>query len=975
MDVEQDLRILESPAEITELMTIKSRIFRKVKNLDVTITESKEPLSFDNKIAGQREIKQGSLWGGPFSCAWFHITGDIPKRVKDKKLCVIFDICAEALIYDREGNPVVGISNPLSIPSTSEFLNPPEGKTFVRLNNCSRVDLWADAGFNGMQGKEMGCGMLKKAELAVIDEEVYDYYFDFLAVEFAKVNYKGRENIEAGKALNASYRSFLVGHIKKARLLLAPLLNKPSESRLNITAVGHSHLDLAWLWPIRETKRKAARTLSNALVNMEQYPEYIYGASQPQEFQWIKDLYPTIYEKMVKACKEGRFEPQGGMWVECDTNIPCGESLIRQFYYGKKFWKDEFGFDVKNCWLPDVFGYTAALPQIMKKCGMDYFMTQKLSWNEHNEFPLETFHWEGLSDDRVLVHLLPGNTYSSSCAAPSLRELEATHRKKDITDEALMLYGAGDGGGGPCQANIELIKRYKNMAGVPKVKFGRACDFFEEVDSKNYQFPAYKGELYLEKHQGTYTTQSNTKKNNNACEKQLHNLEALGAAAMLKGVEYPYEKAEEIWKEVLLYQFHDILPGSSIERVYKENGERYKILLSELNDLQYSECEKLDHVKAKTAMNLTSFSRKGYLKNRGEWYKYSLEPYSADKIVPAAGEDFSMMKSNGISMESDIFVLFFSEEGDITSVKDKRTGREYVHSYINALDIYDDKKLYFNAWDIDIDYYKQTPEKLHRTSFRSYVDGAEAVTENYFSYGSSSIVQKVVLRKGVPYVEFRTAVSWHETHKMLRADFIPRPFSDSVTCDIQFGNISRSTKQETKKDWAQFEICAHKYVDVSDEKCGTAVLSDAKYGFRVKDRLISLNLLRSPVYPDKNADRGYHEIRYAFYPHEDSCFEASVPEYAYDFNYKVPVSHVKFGSLISTDSRNIIVETLKPAEDGKGIIIRLYENEGRDTESSVEFGFKYKKLYEADMTENLLGETDKKLTFKPYEIKTLYAEL
>ena len=334
-------------------------------------------------------------------------------------------------------------------------------------------------------------------------------------------------------------------------------------------------MDLAWLWPIRETKRKAARTLSTALKNMDLYPDYIYGASQPQEFEWIKNSYPAMYKKLQQASADGRFEPQGGMWVECDTNLTGAESLVRQFLYGKEFWKTEFNADLKNCWLPDVFGYSAALPQIMKKCGVDYFMTQKLSWNEHNEFPYETFMWEGLSEDKVLTHLLPGNTYNSSGAAPSLCELYQNHKRKDKIPEGLMLYGAGDVGGGPCEANIAMLKNAENLVGLPKVKLGRADEFFDRISAYSNEIPRYKGELYLEKHQGTYTTQSNNKKLNRKCEFAFHDLEALAAVAVRAGYDYPREKIKDLWKEEMLYKFNDILPALN-KQGYTESVARYK---------------------------------------------------------------------------------------------------------------------------------------------------------------------------------------------------------------------------------------------------------------------------------------------------------------------------------------------------------------------------------------------------------------
>ena len=994
MDVLQDLKILLQPVDTLRILSMKRRVFKRVAKLNVTCSESKEPVPYEEREKGQKPVRRGHVWGGIFDCAWFHVTGEIPEKLRGEKLCVIFDVLGEGLAVGEGKGALQGFSHLFGIGGVAEFFNPPMGKSVFRMNaDADKVDLWIDAGFNGLFGKEIFRGKFLHADLAVADEKLYDYYFDYLAAAFLKVVAKGKDKLAISSALGKSYFEYTCGNYDKASRRLRAVLEKPSESDLTVTAVGHSHLDLAWLWPMRETERKAARTVSNAIRNTERYPEYVYGASQPQEFVWLKEQYPALYERVKKAFAKGNFEPQGGMWVECDTNISGGEALIRQFVYGLDFWEKEFGVSVNNCWLPDVFGYTAALPQIIKGCGMDYFMTQKISWNEHNDFPLQTFLWQGLSDDEVLVHLLPANTYNSSGAAPSLAELYRNHKKKDkVSDEALMLFGAGDGGGGACEANIELIKRYRNTRGLPKINFGKACDFFDRLNEKREQYPVYKGELYLEKHQGTYTTQSNNKKYNRTCEYALHTLEALGALAARKGYKYPYDDVAKIWKEVLLYQFHDILPGSSINRVYKETTERYKAMLADLEKLtadvidflaQSAEKENaIDGVAADGSetrgnavyFNPAPFARKEYINIGGKATLYEAAAYSFGEAKPVASTPQGL-KTSQDSIENEFLKVVFSKDGAIKSVFDKTSKHEFNGAYINRLNVYYDKKLPYNAWDIDINYTKKRPSHFKAVSSRSYIDGASAVVETEYRYGKSSLVQKSVLTAGKPYVEFDTSVDWHETHRMLRAEFMPSFFADKVTCDIQFGNISRSTKTDNKIDWAQFEICAHKYVDVSNDGKGCALLSDSKYGFRVKDGLLSINLLRSPVYPDKTADRGKHRFRYAFYPHTGDCFSAKVPEQSYLFNLLPVETKCKKAtsvSPVSLSAGNLVAETIKPSEDGKATVIRVYENEGKACTATVSLGFGYDKIYECDMRENNAVECGAELSFRPYEIKTLY---
>ncbi len=975
MDVLEDLKLLLQPIDVTRIIFLKSNVYKTVKRLKVSFSPSKEPVPFEARGDGQRPVRRGRSWGGLFGCAWFRVTGEIPQEYVGKNMCVAVDFFGEALAYSADGTPLRGISHVFNIGGVAEYFNPPIGKSVVAVPSDGKVDLWFDCGFNGAFGKEIFCGRLRRADLVYLDESAYRFYFDYLAAAFLKVVLKGGRRRELAAAMNKAYFLYVGGKRDAASAVIQAMLNRPSDSDLTVTAVGHSHLDLAWLWPLRETERKAARTVSTALANLKKYPQYVYGASQPQEFEWLKNKYPSLYEKVLLAAKEGRFEPQGGMWVECDTNLTGGESLIRQFVYGLRFWETEFGVEVNNCWLPDVFGYTAALPQIIKGCGLKYFMTQKISWNEHNEFPLQTFRWQGTSDDEVLVHLLPANTYNSSGAAPSLAELYRNHKKKDkVSGEALMLFGAGDGGGGPCEANIELISRYRDTYGLPKVNFGKAGDFFRRLDAKRADYPSYKGELYLEKHQGTYTTQSNNKKSNRKCEYALHTLEALGALAESKGFSYPRAAVDGVWKEILLYQFHDVLPGSSITRVYAETDEAYGKLTGRIAELTRDVTEHLSEGKEQCFFNPAPFERDEYLQRDGKLYRYHAEAYGFG--VPHETETPKSIAVSENSIENDVLKAVFAPDGSIASLIDKNTGKEFNKGFLNRLNVYYDKKLMYNAWDIDINYTKRKPRTFRAVSSRSYIDGASAVMETEYVYGSSNLVQRTVLTDGCPYVEFDTSVDWHETHRMLRAEFMPSVYSDKVVCDIQFGNIARSTRTDNKKDWAQFEICAHKYVDVSDGDYGCAVMSDCKYGYRVKDGLISLNLLRSPVYPDRTADRGRHRFRYAFCPHTGDCFEAEVPKHSYLFNI-VPVEAAGCDGnvpLLKVSAGNVVAETLKPADDGGGFVVRLYENEGKAVKAAVETTLPYKRVYLADMRERKLSESSGETDFKPYEIKTLYFE-
>lgn len=971
MDIFQDLKILLHPADLARIFSIRRAVTERVGRLSAEAHTSREPVPFERRAENTRPVRRFGKWGDMFDCAWFRFTGKVPDGCAGKRLCAVLNVWGEGLVVDGNGEPLQGITNPCSVANVADFLNVTPGKSLYFLDDSRDVDFWMDCGFNGVMGKEMGAGRLLRADLAVYREDVAELYYDFLALAFAKILYRGRDRADAARALSKAYVRFVRKDIAGAREALRPCLDKPSETDLTLTAVGHSHLDLAWLWPIRETKRKSARTVSTALKNMDLFGSYVYGASQPQQFAWMKENHPGLYERAKAAVREGRLEPQGGMWCECDTNLTGAESLVRQFLYGMEFWEKEFGFKVNNCWIPDVFGYTAALPGIMRGFGINYFMTQKLSWNDYNEFPYGTFMWEGTSDERVLAHLLPANTYSSSVCAPSLDELRRNHERKDVIPEALMLYGAGDGGGGPAEVSMALCERYADLKGLPKIKCGRACDFFERMAKYEDRLPVHKGELYLEKHQGTFTVHADVKKMNRKNELALHDLEVLGAAALSKGYPYPFEKIKDIWKETMLYQFHDILPGSSIARVYAELIPRCRRMQAETAVERDACADFLKTGEGLSAVNTAPFSRREYVKHDGKWYLLDMAPYESVPVTPAENVP-DVLRAGKNFIENDILKAVFGAGGEIVSLTDKKTGTEFNGKYLNRLTVYTDKKTFYDAWDIDIDYPKRRKSRFRPVETKTYVDGARAVCETRYEYGHSRILQKTILHLGRPYVEFNTRADWHETHRMLRADFIPKHYGDEVVCDIQFGNIRRSTRTDNAIDRARFEIPAHKYIDVSTGGFGAAILSSSKYGFRAKDGLMNVNLLRSPTYPDRTADRGMHHFRYAYYPHAGDCFEAEVPKQAYLFNYAPVFENVRLEipSLASADRGNVVIETIKPAEDGKGVAVRAFENEGRETECTLSFNLGYDRVYLSDMRENVLGECPERVTFKPYEIKT-----
>ncbi|MEM8896034.1 MAG: alpha-mannosidase 2c1, partial [Bacteroidota bacterium] len=562
------------------LERLKGNYYYSLQPLEATYFKSEEPISWEDAQNLQFEpIEVGTHWGSNFECAWFRFRGTIPEHYKGKQVFALIDIGGEACRFDEQGNPIQGLTNKKISWTLTETIIKKRIKLADEAEGGEPVDIWIDAGANNILGlknvltyESMVDGIFNQAALTIFDHEKWQLRIDFelllqIAIELPEYSRHRRLIIFA---LNEVCNNYGVGGDKEVALcrkLLKPELSKPANaSALKVSAIGHAHIDIAWLWPLRETVRKTSRTFSTALRMMEFYPEYKFGASQPALYQMMKDHYPGLYDRVKQAVKNGQWECQGAMYVEADCNLVSGESLVRQVLYGKQFFNDEMDVEVNNLWLPDVFGYSAALPQILKKSDVDYFMTQKISWNQFNEFPYHTFWWEGIDGTKIYSHFLAPNNYRSDCSAMDLMNLERTNNETDRTDHALFLYGAGDGGGGPARIYIEKLKRVNDLEDMPQVEFEFAEEFFKKSEASARDLQTWRGELYLELHRGTLTTQAKTKKYN----RQLERL--LGKTEWLFGVyhptAYPKELLDESWKILLLNQFHDIIPGTSISRVH-----------------------------------------------------------------------------------------------------------------------------------------------------------------------------------------------------------------------------------------------------------------------------------------------------------------------------------------------------------------------------------------------------------------------
>ena len=964
-------RLVEKLPQYAE--RIKSKIYTEISKLETEVFVTPEPVSFLEREQGTKlKLETGDIWGKVFDCGWFHFWGEVPKEYLAEDIVVLIDVSGEGLVVDDEGHPVQGLT---CVVNENEPFLAMSGKKVFRPNiKNGKIDFWMDAGNNDLFGVYKG-GKLIKSDIAVFDPLAHKLFFDFVilldllnSIPHSSARYYSV--LYALSDAGALVSDWTEGNVKKAiELLKVELSKKNGDQSLEFFATGHAHIDLAWLWPIRETKRKSVRSFATALHNLEKYPSYIFGQSQSQLYDWVKSEYPKLYKNIKQKITEGRIEPQGAMWVEADTNVPCGESLVRQILYGKRFFKEEFGKDQKIAHMPDTFGFTAALPQILKKSGVDYLLTIKLSWSLFNKFPYHTFHWIGQDGSKVLVHMPPENNYNSNASPSAIKRATDNFTEKGRSKVAQILYGIGDGGGGPGEEHLEGMSRIANLEGISPVRQAKTSEFFEVIEKEKDKFFSYKGEMYLEAHQGTYTSQAKNKYYNRLLEKLLRDAEMLCALATLySGAPYPKEEIERIYKEVLLYQFHDILPGSSIKRVHDESVERYICLEQEVRDII---SKVVSGGKRREYFNTLSWQREELVKEEGKWHKI---------VIPALGSGVptleNEMKSFGVmhienSLSNGKITAVFGDKGNIISLKSGEF--EAINSEANVLNIYCDNE---NAWDIDHDYIKKPVRRAEFLGAKTFVDGPYVIREQRFSFGSSQFLQIIKLKDNSEYLEIENIVDWQESQKMFRIDGNFNITSDYVICDIQFGNINRSTLENNSIEFAQFEVCAHKYVDLTDGAAGVAILNDCKYGFRAKDNFISINALRSTSNPGKDADRGEHKFKYALYPYTAN---RNTERLSYEFNYPLVETSKSIPSLLNVENKNIIVETIKRSEDGKSTIIRLYNNSKAKQVSEIAFCYDFKEIHLTDLLENKLQKqkiSDGKiiLEFKPYEIHTLCLE-
>ncbi len=1012
---------------------IQHYLVRERVPLQAEVAVTPEPVPYEKRLSLKyRPIKLGEHWGETWDCAWFHVTGSVPKGWKGEYVTLNLNFDGEALIFDKSGCPLLGLTN------MSAFDNEFCKVHYHFLENAKggeKIDLWIDVGCNGLFGVDK-----PRDPDYELDPKRHHGHFssNVSALSVCRFDYDLWQLRIDMRVLITLYRNLpqnsgkrirIVRSISKALDYLpeerggAPAVREalkktvfaigPDPASIHVTAIGHAHIDTAWLWPFRETIRKVGRTWSSQIGLIDRYRAYHYkfGASQAQLYKFCKETYPALYAKIKNAVANRDWELQGGMWVEADCNIPSGESLIRQFLEGMRFFQREFGQTPRNLWIPDVFGYSGNLPQIMRVCGIGFFLTQKLSWNRYNKFPHNTFLWEGIDGSRVVTHFPPEDTYNSNLLPGYLLNHENNNRDAGIVDEAISLFGMGDGGGGPKEEHIENGIRAHALNGCPVVRFGFAQDAFDRIAKLEDELDVWSGELYFEMHRGTYTTQARQKRLNRRGEEALRLAEMLCAAAGT--VSYPAAKFSKMWQDLLLCQFHDDIPGSSIARVYRESGKLVGDVIDQASEFADKAGRKLlrKDANALTLFNPSSTAFTGVVGLPEGWTAATDadgnalpaqitdgNAIAAVTVPPASFATFRRADAKtpkasapkrvkaGAVLENDLVRYEFDQDLRLVSAFDKTAELEFVTPAApgNFLSLYDDNPTCYDAWDIEeyaSDMQVGEPTAIAFTVSQGPVRSEIRAT---FTIGKSAFSQTISLDAGSKRLDFATRTNWQETHRLLRVAFPVAVRAENASFEIQYGTLKRATHDNTKWQYAQFESCGHRYADLSDKDFGVALLNDSKYGYRVKGSVLSMSLLRAPTYPDPFADKGEQAFTYSLLPHEGALEDGdAVAASAAELNQGVArfegyAATAKSVLPVAFQGEGVELAVLKKAEDRDGLVVRLVERRGRRAA-----GLLTTTLPNAQITPCLATELEDTgpataapacITFRPFEIKTFRIE-
>ncbi len=963
----------------------------------------------------------GNRWGGNDQIAWFRTSIPIPEDWRDQKLVIRilagprdgYGSTAESQLYVN-GFPLQALD-----VWHEEAWIPPEYANQQEL----QIALRSWSGMYQIPPQRR----MAEARLIRIDEDAETFYYladtilklilvlnehDYKRAKLLNLLDKASQLVCFFDLKSLEFYQSIGAALDMLKQGLAELQINELKPRVN--AIGHSHIDMAWMWRSHHTREKARRTFSTVLHLMRQYPEYKYIHTSPQLYKFVKQDDPVLFERIKERVDEGRWEPNGGMWVESDTNIPMGESLVRQFLYGKRFFEQEFGIDSKVLWLPDTFGFSWAIPQIMKKSGISYFACSCIHWSKYNRFPHDTFYWRGLDGSEVLVTFFtaPGETirnhynYNGLIAPYDVQVAWEHYREKRMNEELLMPFGWGDGGGGPTREMLESIRAQANLPGHPSVNIGKVEPYFErlELRLKQEKVMVWDGEIFQENLQGVYTSQARNKRFNRLSEILFHDAEWFNSLSctLKPGIDYPQEEINENWEKILHLQFHDVLPGTSIHAVVEDSMQDYSEIIHSGSRLRDNALQTIADSIQSESDALVIFNTTPWQRNEVitvPWTpqiagKTIADPERNPQMIQEIIEDGekkillecdqlpgwgyrtipwvsrkNVLQNNELqaaldSMENKFYRIQFNSNGQIASLFDIQRQFEILppQENGNVLQVFEDRPFNGEAWVID-PYYQDKMTIIDRlvSSKVEETGPIRAVVRFTWQFSDSTITQWVTLFRNNPRIDFRTCINWQQHQMLLKAAFPLNIRATSATYEIQFGNIQRPTHQNTSIDVPHFENPAQKWVDLSEGDYGVALLNDCKYGYDVKDNVMRLTLLRSPTEPDPQADQGLHYLTYSLLPHEGTWRNSIVAEQAYALNYPLHTAMISTnpsGSLptqlswATIDCDHVIMETLKKAEDEQAWIVRLYEyKQCRNKQVSLHFWKYLKRAVEVDLME------------------------
>lgn len=1014
-------------------------IFEPVGEVAMEWIETRAHLRRPPSEGKWRPARAGMEWGSAWSSAWFRGRAVVPEAAAGRHLFLHADTGAPEALWFLDGRP----RGLFDGQNTTLYMGGNHHHALLvadaRPGAAIDIAIEAYAGHpsvgshpHDMTPEQASDPALfrrtyRKVELALRRDDVADFVFDLWTL-LSLLEVLPEESLRHGRVIAGLAEVFRAidqlphelpesvwrPKLAAAREIMRPLLDAQNGTTAPLIGLtGHSHMDTAWHWTVDETIRKCARTYANALLLMEQYPEFRFIQSSVVHADMMRAHYPEIFEGISRAVRQGRWEPNGAMWVEPDCNMSSGEAFVRQFLIGQRTTRAWWGYTSDVFWLPDTFGYSAAMPQLMRGCGVKYFCTTKLSWNDTNRFPYDTFVWHGLDGTEVIAHFTMIHLWPTpDTMVKQWRDVQ----HKDVQDRRLLGYGFGDGGGGPQFEQIEIARRVEDLEGCPRSRHISAGEFMQQLEAEiGPRLPHWHGELYLELHRGTLTSVAATKKLNRQAELALRDAEMLCTFAAIEGAEYPHEELDTLWKMLLLNQFHDILPGSSIPEVNDEAFRDLTACVARARGMASQAAEALARPAEGrvTLFNTLSWDRAGEIALDGvpedlvpadpiiEFQR--VETVDGRKLlviagaeIPALGAAVLALKENASNSNNSPFhysgnrlatphaEVLFDGAGRISSLLDKASGRQLVApgGALNTFLLGQDVPKDWDNWDIDTDQESKMREETRLVSREVAADGPiEFRIRSEYRIGlGSTLRQDMVFHASTPRIDFETVVDWSEKHVLLKASFATSIVCERARHEIQFGHVERPTHRNRPTDRAMFETCNHKWTDLSESGFGVALLNDCKYGVGVHRGTMALSLIKSGTHPDPRGDAGRHVFRYALLPHAGDFSVESVVRPAYEFNVAPVVRADGAGaraSLLRVDAPNLVVETVKWAEKGGGAIVRLYEAEGTRTQTIVRLGRSATSAAIVNLLEEGIEPAEIAdggtiaLTFQPFEIKSL----